>query len=112
MYLRMEEARPGVTWTLKGRRAAAMASSVSGGPGGLGARGMGSVLISTLTVISKETSRHRTGALGPRRARAAGRTCRRRFHRGGCGGREEPWREQTAQKIHGKMRDDARCHAV
>ncbi len=56
MYLRMEEARPGVTWTLKGRRAVAMASSVRVGPGGLGARGMGSVLISTLTVISEETS--------------------------------------------------------
>lgn len=41
MYLRMEEARPGVTWTLKGRRAAAMASSVRVGPGGLGARGIG-----------------------------------------------------------------------
>jgi len=56
MYLRMEEARPGVTWTLKGRRAVAMASSVRVGRGGLGARDMGSMLISTLTVISEETS--------------------------------------------------------
>ena len=52
MYLRMEEARPGVTWTLKGRRAVAMASSVRVGPGGLGARRMGSMLLSELTVIS------------------------------------------------------------
>ncbi len=57
MYLRMEEARPGVTWTLKGRRAVAMASSVRVEPGGLGARGMGSMLISKLTIISEETSR-------------------------------------------------------
>src|SRR5712691_9516033 len=112
MYLRMEEARPGVTWTLKGRRAIAMASSLRVRPGGLGARGIGAVVVSKLTVISEETSRHRTGALGPRRARTAGRTCRWRFPRRGCGGHEELWREQTAQKIHGKMRDDARSQAL
>ena len=64
MYLRMEEARPGVTWTLKGRMAVAMASSVRVGPG-LGARGMGLMLTTDVTVISEETSRHCTGTLEP-----------------------------------------------
>src|SRR5712691_8771773 len=85
-----------------------------GGTGRLGGSGHRLMLMlsSKLTVISEETSRHRTRTLGPRRARAAGRTCRRRFPRRGCGGHEELWREQTAQKVHGKMRDDARCQAV